>query len=147
MIDALISPIVMPNESDPAVASALSQGSVGLDLLPDSRTRGRKGGVQRPDGWWVPVYCANCSSFHGYVHEEATDFAFFLCDDCAEKQGPIAGTYMVPDAVFRQKLIELQIETAGRMMTHAELFAELSNPDSTLSALCRERLQTLKTSA
>jgi hypothetical protein len=114
-----------------------------LDILPDSRTKsrskGRTGSVMIEGVVWVPVYCANCGKTQGLVPEENITFAFFLCDDCAEKMGPIAGTYMEPDEVFYQKVAFEMQEKYGRILTARETLNQLGDVNSPLSRLARER--------
>lgn len=86
----------------------------------------------------VPVYCANCGKFGGAVPEEHITFVMYLCNPCCEKWGPIAGTYMEPDAVFFEKLKQAQIEKFGRALTNDELARKLDEGDPTLTKLARE---------
>ena len=115
-----------------------------IDLLPESRAKNAgtpKKSVWRGNMWWVPVYCANCGKEHGSVPEENCTFAFFLCDNCADKCGPIAGMYMEPDAVFYKKVEEAQLEKYGRLLTTEELLIQLDDVNSFISRLARDRLR------
>lgn len=77
------------------------------DLLPDSRARdGREVTRHWFLGNTVPIFCANCGKEGGRVPEENCTFAFWLCDNCVETFGPIAGTMMVPDEVFWQQVAD-----------------------------------------
>jgi len=51
---------------------------------------------------WFYLFCANCGADGGRVLETelGNEFAFYLCNSCAEKHGEIAGTYLVPDDAF-----------------------------------------------
>jgi hypothetical protein len=51
---------------------------------------------------WFYLFCANCGADGGRVLETelGNEFAFYLCNPCAEKHGEIAGTFMVPDGAF-----------------------------------------------
>jgi hypothetical protein len=91
------------------------------DLLPDSRTRERKGGHSRAGVWWVPVYCAMCGRSYGYVPEENCTFACWLCDPCAETYGPLFGTLLMPDEVMARKIHEAMLEKYGRVLSRQEL--------------------------
>lgn len=82
------------------------------DVLPDSRANVARGVISTAGGAWVPVFCANCGGDGGMVPEDST-FAFYLCDPCASKWGPIAGTLMVPDEVFWQRVAEAELEDDG----------------------------------
>jgi len=66
------------------------------EILPD--TRGHTGAKRH---WFlgntVPTFCANCQAQGPYVAEENCTFAFWLCNNCFEKWGPIAATMILPD--------------------------------------------------
>lgn len=89
------------------------------DILPDSRLQHHKTQVVR--GWhpyagWLnyePIFCANCGQYGGHVPEEST-FAFYLCDNCFEEHGPIAGLMMVPDEVFWEQVRQDQVGARQR---------------------------------
>lgn len=108
------------------------------DLLPDSRSRERRGAIRSPQGTLIPVYCANCGKRWGMVPEEFITFDFCLCDPCADKYGNIAHTYREPDAVFWDRIAEAQREEHGHFLTLEELTRELADPASTMSQLARE---------
>ena len=65
-------------------------------------------------------------------------FAMYLCNGCAEKWGPIAGTMMVPDEVFFERVKQAQLEEHGHLLDEEELVKVLSDPTSALSKLVRE---------
>ena len=110
-----------------------------LLITPDSRTKAPKN-VQLHRGLnWVPIYCANCGDDGGFVPEENTTFVFYLCNPCAEKLPPIEGTYVMPDAVYWEKVKNAQLEDYGRLLSTHEIAAELENPDSQLSKLKKGR--------
>lgn len=109
-----------------------------MDLLPDSRARDPKGLIlNSPMGALVPVFCANCGRGpFGHCPEQGTTFMFYQCQPCADRLGPIVGTYLMPDEVFYQRLRDEQLESHGRYLTGAELAAELeANPSSALATL------------
>jgi hypothetical protein len=106
------------------------------NILPDSRLRETKGRVSVRGTTFVPIFCANCGADGGGVPEEHMTFAFYLCDPCAEKWGPIAGTYVEPDAVFFEKVKQAQLEKYGRLLTQEEL-AKLDGTGP-LAVLARE---------
>lgn len=92
-----------------------------MDLLPECRAQAPRHSVHRGVlGPWVPVFCANCGAEGGRVPEENMTFCFYLCTPCAETHGQIAGTMLMPDEVFFQKVAEAQLETHGRFLTEAE---------------------------
>jgi hypothetical protein len=71
--------------------------------LPDARFNGRRdhhlvtlGRLQ-----FERVYCVNCGCDGGLVTPEAFAHVFYLCDDCVDKHGVIAGTAEVPEATAR----------------------------------------------
>jgi hypothetical protein len=50
---------------------------------------------------WFYLFCANCGTDGGRVLETDLNeqYAFYLCNSCAEKYGEIDGMTMVPDEV------------------------------------------------
>lgn len=75
-----------------------------VDVLPDSRAQRTVGAQQIGMAWWVPIYCANCGAKGGMVPEDNCTFAFWLCNNCWETHGAIAGTMAVPDELFWARL-------------------------------------------
>ena len=67
------------------------------------------------------------------------DFAFWLCNGCAEKHGNIPGTFMVPDEVYWQRVKDAQLERYGRELDATEVLDQLRDPESMISKLARER--------
>lgn len=112
--------------------------TLGKDILPDSRTKTVRGRISVKGVNYIPIYCANCGADGGGVPEEHCTFAFYLCNACCEKHGPIAGTYVEPDAVFFEKVRQAQLEQCGREMTLEEIAKALDNADHPLSKLARE---------
>jgi len=114
------------------------------ELLPDSRLKDTgKGNVRLPFANvmpmnWVPIFCANCGASGGFVPEENCTFAFYLCNNCAEKWSPLAGTMAVPDEVFWEKVRQAQIEKYGRELSQQEIAAALDDEESVLSKLAKE---------
>jgi hypothetical protein len=110
-------------------------------VLPDSRltTDPKKGAFFHLGLWWTKIYCANCGADCGGVPEENCDFAFWLCNNCAERHGAIADTYMMPDEVYWAKVSEFQLEKYGRHLTPQELEQALDDPTHPLHRLARER--------
>ncbi len=92
------------------------------DILPDGRLQHHKTGIIR--GWspyagsgnWEPVFCGNCHRLCLYVPTENMTFAFYLCNECVNTWGQIAGVMLIPDEVWweqvRQDAIAKQ-ETAA----------------------------------
>jgi len=74
------------------------------DILPSSRLQRPTGALHRPGGWWIPIACANCGADGGFVPEDNASFAFYLCNNCADRWGPIANTYSEPDALFWERI-------------------------------------------
>jgi hypothetical protein len=112
------------------------------DILPDCRcsvivTPRRM--VQGPGGMWMPVYCANCGADGGLCPVENMTFLFYLCNKCAETYGQIAGTMMMPDEIFFQKLKDEQEATYGRSLTPEEIAAIVEAGDSPLAKLLTGR--------
>lgn len=114
--------------------SALSR-----DILPDSRLKPvqtPKGGICGPNGWWVPMFCANCFTPAGFCPQESTH-VFYLCDDCVDKHGVPAGMMAVPDEVFWETVKQEQIDKYGRLLSEAELIRVLEDGASPLATLLK----------
>lgn len=111
-----------------------------IDILPNSIPREKKidNSISRPGNQWIYIYCANCGKDGGRVLENDHDFAFYLCDPCAENYGDIPGTMMVPDELFWQKVANAQIEKYDRLLTPLELAIELQDETSLMSKLKKE---------
>ena len=111
------------------------------EIFPDSRARQAKG-VKWHNGMnWVPIFCANCGKDKGFVPEDALscNYAFALCDPCAEKLGPLTNTYMMPDHVFWAKVKQAQIEKYGRELTGPEVAEALKDDNHILAKLAKDR--------
>jgi hypothetical protein len=108
------------------------------DILPDSRARETRGRIFTPMGPWIPVFCASCGVPGGSCPEENMTFMFYLCPKCAETYGDIAGTMMMPDEVFFQKLKDEQAASYGRFLTIEELVAIVEEGTSPLAKLIKE---------
>jgi len=87
---------------------------------------------------WIYIYCASCGADGGRVLENDYDFAFYLCNDCADKYGDIDGMYMEPDQVFWNKLYNAQMEEYGRLLTPEEIAIELQEKTSLMTKLKKE---------
>jgi hypothetical protein len=115
------------------------------DLLPDSRpkprAKGAKGVKWHMGMWWVPVFCASCGIPYGYVPEENCTFACWLCDTCSQEYGAIAGTMMMPDEVFWQKVQDEQLAHYGRILGKEELIKILEEDGTPLAKLLKERVK------
>ena len=83
-------------------------------ILPDSRSPAARGATLGPGGYWVPIYCANCGAEGGVVPEATTTVAFYLCDNCFEEHGTVAGLLAVPDELVFRELREAQKEELRR---------------------------------
>jgi hypothetical protein len=51
--------------------------------------------------WMERVYCANCGCDGGLVTPEWFEHVFYLCQECADKHGKIAGTVEAPEHLVR----------------------------------------------
>jgi len=113
------------------------------DILPHCLTRTAKvdHGMSRNGVTWFYLFCANCGADGGRVMDDqlGTNYAFYLCDPCAEKWGPIAGTYMEPDHVFWERVIAEQIEQYGRVLTPMEQVEVLKDENSILAKLAKDK--------
>jgi len=65
-------------------------------------------------------------------------YAFYLCNECAEKHGEVAGCTATPDDVFRTKVQQAMIEKYGHLLTEFEVLRELEDSHSIISKLERE---------
>lgn len=63
------------------------------------------------------VYCASCGDPGPLVMTVTKDFAFYLCDDDAQKYGTPDGMYAVPDDVFAER------ENSGLPLPHGPSIA------------------------
>ena len=99
--------------------------------------------MSRPGFEWMYLFCANCGKDGGRVLKadipNANEFAFYLCDDCAEKHGKIDGAYMVPDEVFYAKVREAMAERIAKVLNSEETVIEFDNTDSMILKLAAER--------
>jgi hypothetical protein len=109
------------------------------NVLPDCRAKQPKNVYNHIGLNWVQTFCANCGVPGPLTPEENTTFFFYLCQPCAEKWGPIAGTYMEPDAVFFERVKREQLEKYGRELTAPEIIEVLKDSNSSLSKLVNER--------
>lgn len=110
------------------------------EILPSSIPKRRKvdHSISAPGMNWIYIFCANCGKDGGRVLENDYDFAFYLCDPCAETHGAISGTVMVPDEVFWQKIVDAQVEKYGRILTFEETAIQLQDSTSLMSKLKKE---------
>lgn len=113
-----------------------------IDLLPNCLTRKIDWNLSRNGQTWLYLYCANCGADGGRILEcevpNKEEFAFYLCDPCAEKHGAITGTMMVPDELIFQKIAEAQVEKYGGLLTPQQLAIELQDETSLMSKLKKE---------
>jgi hypothetical protein len=113
--------------------------------LPNCLTREKKVdfNLSRNGVTWLYLFCASCGADGGRVMEtdipNAEEFAFYLCDGCAEKYGALAGMTMVPDDVFFQKVQEAQMEREGRLLQPFEIVKALQDDSHYLSKLAKDR--------
>lgn len=110
-----------------------------VDVLPDCRTRERKGIVPSALGNQCPIFCANCGKFGGYCPEKMTTYAFYMCQPCADSGlGDLAHFYQEPDHVFWKRVQEAQMEEHKRVLSADELIVQLDDPTTTLAKLADE---------
>lgn len=112
---------------------------LGTVYLPDSRSKLQKNVVRIGQMNWVPIFCANCGADGGLVPEENCNFAFYLCQSCADRLGNIDGVYMVPDEVFWKEVNGLQEAMYGRLLTAEELVDILKDENHAITKLCKDR--------
>lgn len=111
-----------------------------MNLLPDCRAKTTKNRIFVGSMSWVPVFCANCGADGGSCPEENMTFMFYLCNKCAQTHGQIAGTMMMPDEVFFEKLKQEQMASYGRYLTQEELSAIVAADASPLATLLTQGL-------
>ena len=71
--------------------------------------------------------------------DRVKNFAFYLCEPCAEKWSPLADTALSPDEAFWKKVHEAQIEAFGRDLTPEEIVEALEDDSHILTKLCKDR--------
>jgi hypothetical protein len=110
------------------------------DILPNCLTRQPKVDFARGGGTWFYLFCANCGADGGRVLDTylPAQYAFYLCNYCAETYGEVAGCTKTPDDVFRAKVMAAMEEEYKHYLTEQEILNELGNPDSVISQLERE---------
>lgn len=114
-------------------------------MLPNSIPKSQRvdWSMSDPGREWLYLYCASCGKDGGRVLRtdvpNLEEFAFNLCDPCAEKYGAIDGAYFVPDEVFFAKVEEATIERLGREFTLPELLKELEDSSSFLFQIAKDR--------
>lgn len=67
--------------------------------------------------------------------EENMTFLFYQCEPCARTYGQIAGTMVMPDEIFFEKLRQEQLASHGRYLTETELLQVVEEGASPLSTL------------
>ncbi len=114
-----------------------------VDLLPNCLTNTPKidWSLSGQNGTWYYLFCANCGADGGRVLDTSLpkQFAFYLCDSCAEKYGSLTTLYMEPDAVFWEKVRQAQMEKFGRELTEPEIIEALKDGSHILTKLSKER--------
>ncbi len=106
-------------------------------LLPDSRMKSPKSSKTM---FWPgygnieveQVFCANCGKEHGWVPQQNTTYAFWLCTYCAETYGDKLPGYLMPDEVYWEMV---RLETGG--LTLEKIRQLMGSATSLLSKLVR----------
>jgi hypothetical protein len=96
-----------------------------MNPLPDCRTRHLVGSVNHLGYSWIKIFCANCGNIYVYIPEDNKEFAFYLCNDCAEKLPPIEGCYYEPDEEYWKRVHAMQMEKYGRILQPGEIAVEI----------------------
>lgn len=114
------------------------------DILPNCIAQRSEKTVVWPNGQkWIQLSCGNCGKDGGLVlevdYDRAKNFAFYLCEPCAEKWSPLVDTYMAPDEAFWQKIRDAQMEEFGRELTPMEIVEALKDDNHILTKLCKDR--------
>lgn len=71
--------------------------------------------------------------------ERVKNFAFYLCEPCAEKWSPLADYAIAPDELFWQKVRDAQLENFGRELTESEMAEALKDDTHILTKLAKDR--------
>lgn len=74
------------------------------------------------------------------VPDEHCNFAFYLCQPCADVWSDLVGTMVVPDEVFWANVKAEQMEKYGRLLEDHELVEILKDDSNPLTKLCKDRL-------
>ena len=113
------------------------------DTLPQCLTRTPKidHAMSRNGVTWFYLFCANCGTDGGRVMDDqlGSNFAFYLCEPCAETYGPIVGTYTEPDHEFWSRVLHEQIQKYGRVLSPDEQVEVLKDDHSTLAKLAKDK--------
>lgn len=113
-----------------------------LDLLPNCLARESKvdWSMSSPGWEWEYLFCGSCGTDGGRVLKTylPKEFAYYICEDCLEKYGHVVGTYVEPDEIFRQKVVQAMQEEYGGTLTEAQILDELKDPSSVISKLEKE---------
>jgi hypothetical protein len=119
------------------VTAALEQ-QIAKEVLPESRPLQRKVAFWRNGVAWTPVFCASCGKPYGFVPDELCTFACWLCNECSDKYGAIAGTMMMPDEQMWAKVHLELLERYGRFLSNEELLKLKEESTTPLGTLLRE---------
>jgi hypothetical protein len=114
------------------------------DILPNCIAKRSTKTVIWPNGQkWLPLFCANCGTDGPMVletdYERVNNWAFYLCEPCAEKWSPMVDLCLEPDQVFWKKAHDAQIEKYGRLLEPSELVEVLKDDTNTITRLCKDR--------
>jgi hypothetical protein len=96
--------------------------------------------MSRPGWEWQYLFCGSCGADGGRVLKThlPKEWAYYICQECFDKYGTVVGTYVEPDEVFRQKVVQAMAEEYGHTLTELEILGELQDPSSTISKLEKE---------
>lgn len=110
-----------------------------LSFLPNCLTREPKvdRNLSGANGTWFYLFCGSCGADGGRVLDTylPKQFAYYICEDCLAKYGHVVGTYVEPDEVFRQKVVQAMVEEYGHVLTEVEILGALEDPSSVISKL------------
>jgi hypothetical protein len=115
-----------------------------VEILPNSICqRSSKRFIWAKGTKWIPLFCANCGADGGLVMEtdweQVKNWAFYLCDPCAEKWAPLANVGIVPDELFWKAVHEEQLALYGRELTPVELTEALKDDCHPITLLAKKR--------
>lgn len=85
-----------------------------IESLPDSRLKRLTAKTVPHKEWGTAqqIFCANCGHNGGFIPEQNSTFAFYLCDSCWEKCGHLTGVLAIPESAVRRDARLRQLENS-----------------------------------
>lgn len=94
-----------------------------LEKLPDSRLKRLVAKVVPHKLWGMAqkIYCAHCGHDGGWIPEQNSTFAFYLCDECWESHGHLTGLMSIPESEVRRAARLRELERSSTNQSVGEL--------------------------